>query len=180
MAALESGDLDELRQLLSSGADLNSPGRKITLSRLPQMPSYPLILAVDMNNFEAVRLLLDSGADPNICCEFVLESQTCWLRPLCHAADPRVAAMLLDAGAEVNAQQRSSDGEETALLRSAYFQPSVGELLIERGADVNSTDDEGCTVLYHAIDHGHHELASCLIQVRCRITSLFILSIDYS
>ena len=109
MAALESGDLDELRQLLSSGADLNSPGRKITLSRLPQMPSYPLILAVDMNNFEAVRLLLDSGADPNICCEFVLESQTCWLRPLCHAADPRVAAMLLDAGAEVNAQQRSSD-----------------------------------------------------------------------
>ena len=174
MAVLKTGDLDELRQLLSSGADLNSPGKKITLSRLPpglHVTSYPLIWAVDVNNFKAVRLLLDSGADPNICCEFVLESQTCWLRPLCHAADPRIAAILLDAGAEVNALQRSFYGEETALLRSAYCQPFVGELLIEKGADVNSTDSAGCTALYHAIDHEHNGLASCLVQVRCRITS---------
>ena len=172
MAALEAGDLVELCQLLSSGADLNSPGRKITLSWLPShVPSYPLIWAVDMNKPEAVRLLLDSGADPNICCEFVFESQACWLRPLCHTIDPHIVSMLLDAGADVNAQQRSIFGAQTALLQSIYATPSYGELLIERGADVNITDELGRPALYLAIEREHFGLAARLVQVRRRIMS---------
>ena len=166
MAALEAGDLVEFRQLLSSGADLNSPGRMITLSRMPQVPSFPLIWAIDVNNLDVVKLLLDSGADPNICCEYVHESQACWFHPLCYANNLRVVEKLLDAGADVDAQSRFLTGTLTALLVSACFQqPYIGELLIKRCADVNITDDEGHTALYQAIFHGHHELAARLIQV---------------
>ena len=166
MTALRSGDLDEVRQLLSSGADLNSPGPMISLPWLrPQVPSYPLISAVDMGSPDVVRLLLDSGADPNICCEYVDESRACWLRPLCNASDPRTAAMLLDAGAEVNAQQRDIDDTETALMRASKSRPSVGELLVERGADVNVKGEIDSTVLVRAIFYGHHKLVSLLIEV---------------
>ena len=75
--------------------------------------------------------------------------------------------MLLDAGADVNAQQRSLAGTQTALLRAAAIsQPSIGELLIERDADVNTADESGSTALYHAIFHRHDEMAARLVQVR--------------
>ena len=93
-------------------------------------------------------------------------SRACWLRPLCHATNPDIVTMLLDAGAEVNALQRSSTDTETALHRAAYFQPSVGELLIARGADVNITNEMDCTARYQAIVCRHHGLAACLVQVR--------------
>ena len=105
LTALRSGDLDGLRQLLSSGADLNSPGRIIPITKFElQVPSYPLLLAVDMGKPKVVQMLLDSGADPNIFCEYVHEARACWLRPLCHATNLDIATMLLDAGADVNAQ----------------------------------------------------------------------------
>ena len=168
MTVLEAGDLNEVRKLLSSGADLNSPGRKSTLKGLleSQVPSYPLIWAAYENNLEAVQLLLDSGADPNICCKYVQECRICWLHPLCLTTHPVIVTMLLDAGADVNSRQRSLGGTETALIRSVYFRPSISKLLIDRGADVNMTDETGCTALYPAICLGRYELAVYLVQVR--------------
>ena len=164
MNGLRSGDLNEVRQLLSSGADLNSPGPMISLSWLPpQVPSYPLIWAVDVRKPEVVRLLLDSGADPNISCQYVDESRACWLRPLCHTTDPCIAAMLLDAGAEVNARQRDIDDTETALLKASDSRPSVGELLVERGADVDLKSETDSTPLVRAIFHGHQKLWPLLL-----------------
>ena len=165
---------DVICQLLSSGADLNSPGRMISLSSLyPQVPSYPLIWAINVDDSETVRLLLDNGADPNICCEYVHGSCACWLRPLCHANNPDIVTMLLDAGAEVIALQRSCIGSAvTALLKASTSHPSISQRLIERGADVNITDDRGCTALFWAIISRNDELAARLVQVRWRSMSL--------
>ena len=166
MTAMKSDDLKEIRHLLSSGADMNSPGRKMHLHGLmPNVQSYPLIWAVHAGNSEAVKLMLESGADPNICCEYVDVKRDCCLRPLCEAGRPDILIMLLDAGAEVNAQMRSVWDTETALLRAAHFQPSFGQLLIEGGADVNMRDESGRTALYRAINHYHHDLAARLVQV---------------
>ena len=177
MVALRSNDLDELRQLVSSGADLNSPGPMISLSELqPQVPSYPLMWAVYMGKPKVVSLLLDSGADPNICCEYLYLSRLCWYPPLCHTTRPDIVSLLLNAGAEVNALQRSLTNTETALLMSARSQPDIGELLIERGADVNITDETGHTALYRAIVYKHHDLAAHLVQVRGILKTLYVLN----
>ena len=168
MAALGSCHLDGLRQLLCSGADLNSPGRTTSRSGLdPQVPCYPLIGAVGAGNSAAVKLLLHAGADPNICCEYVHEKRDYCLRPLCEANDPEIVTMLLDAGAEVNAQARSSYNTETALMRAADSRPDIGGLLIERGADVNMRDEWGVGALYRAIVYRNYELAERLLQVSC-------------
>ena len=166
MAASKSGDLEEIRHLLSSGADINSPGPEMYLrDRIPNMQSYPLIWAVYAGNSEAVKLMLENGADPNICCEYVDVKRDCCLRPLCEAGRPDILTMLLDAGAEINVQMRSVWDTETALLRAVHFQPSIGRLLIERGADVNMRDECGRTALYRAINHYRHDLAARLVQV---------------
>ena len=167
MRALKSGDLNEIRHLVSSGADLNSPGRNFCFSTLmPEVQSYPLIWTIHARNSEAVQLMLNNGADPNICCEYVREGRDCCLRPLCEASRPDIVTMLLDAGADINAQMRSIHDTETALLRAVHFQPSIGSLLIDRGADVNMRDESGRTALYRAINHFKHDLAVHLVQVR--------------
>ena len=96
----------------------------------------------------------------------VREGRDCCLRPLCEASRPDIATMLLDAGADINAQMRSIHDTETALLRAVHFQPSIGSLLIDRGADVNMRDESGRTALYRAINHFKHDLAVHLVQVR--------------
>ena len=166
MAAVMSGDVKEIHHLLSSGAHLNSPGRKLHLNSLiPTAHSYPLIWAVYAGNSEVVQLRLDSGENPNVCCEYVDKNRVCWLRPLCEAGRPEILTMLLDAGAEVNAKVRTLYDTETTLLRAAHFQPSFGYLLIERSADVNIRDESGRTALFRAIDHHHYDLAARLIEV---------------
>ena len=171
MAALKSCDRDELRQLLSSGADLNSPGRMISGSELePQVPSYPLMWAVTAGDSIAVKILLDGGADPNISCEYAHGERDCWMRPLCEANEPDIVTMLLDAGADVNAQTRSIINTDTALMRAADFRPDtcIGDVLIERGADVNMKDESGVGALFRAIAHRNYELADRLLQVSWR------------
>ena len=173
MRALKyGGKISEIRDIVSSGADLNSPGTKPTL--MPEVQTYPLMLAVCDRNSEAVQLMLDSGADPNICYEYVREGRDCCLRPLSEAARPDILTMLLDAGAEINAQMRSIHDTETALLRAAHFQPSIGDLLIERGADLNMRDESGRTALYRAINNFNHDLAAHLVQVSWEVCPLYL------
>jgi ankyrin repeat protein len=62
-----------------------------------------------------------------------------------HAA---VAALLLDAGAEVNARSQNEHYGDTPLHAAAHGnQRAVAELLIARGADVNAVSCNGRTPL---------------------------------
>jgi ankyrin repeat protein len=54
---VESGSLDELRQVLERGADVNAPG---------QIGKTALMVAIDVKSIHKMRLLIEHGVDPEL------------------------------------------------------------------------------------------------------------------
>lgn len=87
----ELGHHDGLRMLLAHGADPKG--------------TNALLRAMDFNDHEAVELLLSHGADPNEFASDPVGGELPWVIPALHQAarrrsDPRMIALLLDAGAD--------------------------------------------------------------------------------
>lgn len=119
----------------------------------------PLHLAAAFGGADAVRALIDLGADPNQRSRNALDNT-----PL-HACvaishSPEIVRMLLDAGADIDAAQH---GGFTA-LHSAAFNGSteVVRLLLERGANRELQTDDAQTAADLAREKGHREIAALL------------------
>ena len=118
------GRVERLRELL----DVDSA----RVSELSLDGFTPLHMAVFGGSADAVRLLLERGADPNT----IAESSIARVPPLGTAAfvrRPDLAELLLDGGADVNAL---AEGNFTALDSAVQNddQPMI-RLLLDRGAD---------------------------------------------
>lgn len=129
-AAVALGDETRIRELIQANPELlrhiDSSGGLLTL-------------AVNHGQVDAVRLLLDLGADVDerIVLENVEEPTPSWGMPLWHAAmagQLDIARLLLDRGADPNASVYASGWP----LRNAWVNrhESVKQLLLERGAQV--------------------------------------------
>jgi cytochrome c len=90
--------------------------------------------AVENEQVEMVKLLLRRGADPDAMCGG-------W-RPLHHAVD-------------MEADVAHQTGEPLQFV--------ITPLLVEAGADVNATSEEGRTALQCALDYGHNEAITLLL-----------------
>ena len=128
-------DLRLLRALISRGVDVNQPHRGMT----------PLLAATRDSwhgRPEAVMTLLANGGDPRAT---DAEGNT----PLHHAArssDPGVAALLRDAGAEIDTL--NSDGHSPLAVACQAGNWRLAKFLLERGAKVEPV--EGVPVLVAA------------------------------
>lgn len=130
--ALTQGDIQRMKQLLDAGA---SPNRTIIRGHTP------LITASRVGRPDIVSVLLQAGANPKH------QDDLGWTS-LHHAileerANLSVVTMLVDAGADVNAQDRRL---RTPLHRAAqYGHVDIVQYLLKTGANPNSKDESGWT-----------------------------------
>lgn len=128
------GKLEDVRSLLASGVDVNF---------VEGCSWTPLCYAAWAGEQEVVALLLASGADFNAACDG-------W--PVLHRVAwngyYNITRQLLDTGAKIDSLD--SSGETPLHNAAGHYNPSIVQLLLDRGADptVLSGEDQlasGCT-----------------------------------
>ena len=130
-SAIRDNNLAALKALLTDKASANvADDRGIT----------PLMYAAEVGSVDAMRLLLDHGADVNAQNGFA-STALMW-----SVSDPAKVRLLLDHGADVNLTARTG---RTALIITGFTDPSaeVVQLLLAKGAKVDVMDRRHVTPL---------------------------------
>jgi ankyrin repeat protein len=130
-SAIRENNLTELKALLGQGSGAAVADRRgIT----------PLMYAAEAGSLDAMRLLVDHGAEVNAQNAFG-STALMW-----SASDPAKVRLLLDHGAQVNTAAKSG---RTALIIAGFTNPSaeVVRLLLAKGANVDVMDQRRVTPL---------------------------------
>lgn len=114
--AVEKRDIQEIKALLDSGANINEPGGD---------PAFaPLTLAIQYKYFDVARLLIERGADVNF---------NTPLQYAAEAGDINMVNLLIEKGADVNFISYGSPLSEAA----KHGKNAIVELLLKKGADLD-------------------------------------------
>jgi len=132
--AIDEGNIDELRNLLNNGADVN----------LPIDGLRPLTIAKMRNNPDIFRFLVENGAD--------VTHDDGRDTALMYAVyfNKELVQLVLDRGADVN-QQAEGLNRLTALMAAASTgNHDMIRFLLEKGADKNLQTNDGIDAYYLA------------------------------
>ncbi len=146
MAAVSSGDLDQVESLAGAGASLNTLTEEGT----------PLAAAVKAGEDRIAWFLLSEGADPD-------RAQADGVTPLMIAAGEghrRLVQLLLSAGARVNA--KDSEGTTPVIRAARNGHLSVVKVLLAAGANVNVSQGDR-SLLMHIVEGGDLLTAEMLV-----------------
>lgn len=153
-AAAAVGRLDLLQDWLAQ-----HPG---TVNDFAQDGFHPLGLASFFGHAEAVKFLLESGADPNL--PAANSTRVTALHSACAVSNEisalESARLLLDAGADPNARQQGGFTPLHAAAQNGYL--DVSRLLLAHGAEPAPLNDQGRTPKDYAAQHGHQEIVALL------------------
>jgi ankyrin repeat protein len=140
-----------VKALLAHGANPNlrlKLTRNVgTVNEISLQGATPLVLAAEVNNLEAVRALLDAGADPRI------------------PTDQGTTALMLAAGGGTDIQRMRLPEERATALETA-------KLLLERGTDVNAVGQYGWTALHAASYQGLTDVIELLVSKGANINEM--------
>ncbi len=147
--AAMTGDVNETRRLIGTGADLNA--------RFGVGERTPLIRAAKRGHVGVVRVLLANGADVNAKDE---DGFTALIEAALQG-NLDVAKLLVDKGSDLTG---FSDENHWTPLMSAAAQGhlDVVRLLVEMGSDVNAVDTRGNTPLVLAAANGNLDVVKFL------------------
>ena len=146
----ELQNLDMLKRLLSEGAD---PNYRVEWCNdgSPTLHQWALYAYV-----EAVQFLLDHGADINILDNLgrsALEYATGALNWSETSKAEQVVKLIIQAGADVNV--KSTLGFTPLMWAAQAGNLKITKLLIEKGANVHDTDNDGNNALHYARNPGY-------------------------
>jgi ankyrin repeat protein len=145
MKAIESKNLVEVEELIKTGS--------VDVNNLLPNNEYPLIMAIDGNNYMLTELLINWGAFVDGYGDII---------PVFHAVnqkDKRIIDVLLSNKAEINAINSKN--------QNLLFSCKDGEFikaLIKKGLNVNQQDSLGNTPLIVAINNGNVEVIQALLN----------------
>lgn len=136
--AVEIADVAAVEKCLAEGFSVNTP--IISRHAEPRWPLlYVCICCTEPQDLEILRLLLSTGADPNVRDE---EGDAA----LMYVSHPTAIRLLLEAGADVTLRNR--DGQSVLHYANRFADPESVRLLLAAGATPNAEDNEGCTPLF--------------------------------
>jgi len=124
------------------------------------------IAAFRDDTFEAIRILVDNGADINS----KDHSGETPLHIMAKKLDPNMIELLLEKGASINAKTKD---KETPLLIAAQknTNPAVIQLLIDRGAYIYAKDSSGANLLHYAALNENPEIFTMVLNMGFDINS---------
>ncbi|XP_055955121.1 ankyrin repeat domain-containing protein 17 isoform X1 [Patella vulgata] len=157
--AASGGYVNIIKLLLNHGAEINSrTGSKLGIS--------PLMLAAMNGHLAAVKLLLDMGSDINAQIE---TNRNTALTLACFQGRHEVVSLLVDRKA--NIEHRAKTGLTPLMEAASGGYVEVGQVLIDKGADVNAppVPSSRDTALTIAADKGHYKFVELLIIKNCQI-----------
>jgi uncharacterized protein len=141
-----------VKVLLAHGADPNARihQEKPTVRALDEVEfegATPIALAAEVNNLDAIKLMVDAGGNPNT--------------PTVHGTTP----LMLASGAATDVQRARSIEERGLALSTAKY-------LIDHGAEVNAAGQFGWTALHSATYQGITDLMEYLISKGADINAM--------
>jgi ankyrin repeat protein len=148
--AVQAGASKQALEMIRNGADVNQAQGE---------GSTPLIWAVNRQDYDVAKALLEKKANPNAVNEF-------GVTPLTEAArlnDNVLTTMLLDGGAKVDS---SNPDDETALMQAIKNgNLKMAQKLVDSGADVNRVEKfHNQTPLIYAAAGGHRDILKLLLS----------------
>lgn len=156
---LHDGDAQRTDASLEPGQEVATVGGAMAISA-----SDPLVLAASNDDLNAVKKLLEEGADVNKRDD---DTGTTALDEAVMHGNRDMVRVLLNAGAEVNARTRN---KQTALMRlDNDATASLVRDLVNAGARVNARDADGDTPLIMASRYSTPEVVKALISAGARV-----------
>ena len=150
LAACHAGCVDTARLLIEHGADTASTSND---------NDSAMSIACQFQLNEIVLLLIEHKADPNLA-----DSNQRWtaLFHACKNDDSDLVRILVENG-EADVNFKDSCGKTPLHHMAEIGNCEMVRLLGSYGADVNSTDNDGCTALHYSILGGYRALAKLLL-----------------